>query len=119
VGEPLARRELCDSLTHNPQHYSHKLNHTNKSLGTGVMFWDASYDQSSVATASNGTTYFVTDGYRYEPNGVYRVDVTLNQSGKGSRQLTSNISWVLKYTPLLEEAFHRRKRSVGRSWRMD
>jgi putative transposase len=27
--------------------------------------------------------------------------------------------WVLKYTLLLEEAFHRRKRSVGRSWRMD
>jgi putative transposase len=27
--------------------------------------------------------------------------------------------WVLKYTPRLEEAFHRRKRSVGRSWRMD
>ena len=27
--------------------------------------------------------------------------------------------WVLKYTPWLEETFHRRKRSVGRSWRMD
>ena len=27
--------------------------------------------------------------------------------------------WVLKYTPLLEEAFHRRKRPMGRSWRMD
>jgi putative transposase len=27
--------------------------------------------------------------------------------------------WVLKYTPRLEEAFHRRKRSVGSSWRMD
>ena len=27
--------------------------------------------------------------------------------------------WVLKYTPLLEEVFHRRKRMVGRSWRMD
>jgi putative transposase len=27
--------------------------------------------------------------------------------------------WVLKYTPLLEEAFHRCKRPVGRSWRMD
>ena len=25
--------------------------------------------------------------------------------------------WVLKYTPRLEEAFHRRKRPVGRSWR--
>jgi putative transposase len=27
--------------------------------------------------------------------------------------------WVLKYTPRLEAAFHRRKRSVGSSWRMD
>jgi transposase-like protein len=27
--------------------------------------------------------------------------------------------WVLKYSPPLEEAFHRRKRSVGRIWRMD
>jgi putative transposase len=27
--------------------------------------------------------------------------------------------WVLKYSPQLEATFHRRKRSVGRSWRMD
>jgi putative transposase len=27
--------------------------------------------------------------------------------------------WVVKYSPQLEEAFHRRKRSVGRRWRMD
>ena len=27
--------------------------------------------------------------------------------------------WVLKYSPQLEDAFHRRKRPVGRSWRMD
>jgi putative transposase len=27
--------------------------------------------------------------------------------------------WVLKYSLLLEDAFHRRKRPVGRSWRMD
>jgi putative transposase len=27
--------------------------------------------------------------------------------------------WVVKYSPQLAEAFHRRKRSVGRSWRMD
>jgi putative transposase len=27
--------------------------------------------------------------------------------------------WVLKYSPQLEEAFHRRKRSVWLSWRMD
>src|SRR5262249_26983413 len=27
--------------------------------------------------------------------------------------------WVVKYSPLLEEAFHRRKRPVWVSWRMD
>ena len=27
--------------------------------------------------------------------------------------------WVLKYSPLLEETFHRRQRPVGRRWRMD
>jgi putative transposase len=27
--------------------------------------------------------------------------------------------WVVKYSPQLEEAFHQRKRPVGRSWRMD
>jgi putative transposase len=27
--------------------------------------------------------------------------------------------WVVKYSPQLEDAVHRRKRSVGRSWRMD
>src|SRR5262245_58118283 len=27
--------------------------------------------------------------------------------------------WVVKYSPLLEEAFHRRKRPVWISWRMD
>src|SRR5262245_30542046 len=27
--------------------------------------------------------------------------------------------WVVKYSPQLEEAFHHRKRSVGRRWRMD
>jgi putative transposase len=27
--------------------------------------------------------------------------------------------WVVKYSPLLEEAFHRRKRPVWGSWRMD
>ena len=27
--------------------------------------------------------------------------------------------WVVKYSPLLEEAFHRRKRSVWVSWRME
>src|SRR5512134_3082994 len=27
--------------------------------------------------------------------------------------------WVVKYSPQLDEAFHRRKRPIGHSWRMD
>ena len=27
--------------------------------------------------------------------------------------------WVIKYVPLLDQAFRARKRRVGRSWRMD
>jgi putative transposase len=27
--------------------------------------------------------------------------------------------WVLKYSPQLEDAFHRHKRPVGRTWQMD
>jgi putative transposase len=27
--------------------------------------------------------------------------------------------WVINYSPQLEEAFHRRKQPVGRSWRLD
>jgi putative transposase len=38
--------------------------------------------------------------------GVYVDHATINR-------------WVVKYSPQLAEAFHRRKRSVGRSWRMD
>src|SRR5262245_33557530 len=41
-----------------------------------------------------------------EERGVCIDDATINQ-------------WVLKYSPQLEATFHPRKRSVGRSWRMD
>jgi putative transposase len=27
--------------------------------------------------------------------------------------------WVLKYSPQLEDAFHRHERPVGRTWQMD
>ena len=38
----------------------------------------------------------------------------------GSTSITATINrWVIKYSPQLEEAFHRRKRPVWVSWRMD
>ena len=43
---------------------------------------------------------------RMEERGVELDHATINR-------------WVIKYSPLLEEAFHRRKRRVWVSWRMD
>jgi putative transposase len=43
---------------------------------------------------------------RMEERGVFVDHATINR-------------WVLKYSPHLEAAFYRRKRPVGRSWRMD
>ena len=43
---------------------------------------------------------------RMEERGVERDHATINR-------------WVIKYSPQLEEAFHRRKRPVWVSWRMD
>jgi putative transposase len=49
----------------------------------------------------------------------YRQLEELMQERGVSVDHTTIHRWVLKYTPRLEEAFRRRKRSVGRSWRMD
>jgi hypothetical protein len=78
-------------LSLNPQHYSYKLDHTNKRLGSGVMFWSACYDHGDVMTASNGKTYFITDACLAE-RAIYRVDVTLPQSPSNlTKQLRDNV----------------------------
>src|SRR5262244_2256125 len=52
------------------------------------------------------------------PLSYRHVDELLEERGVPIDHATIQ-RWVVKYSPLLEEAFHRRKRSVWVSWRMD
>ena len=47
-----------------------------------------------------------------------RIEELMQEQGVSVDHATVN-RWVLKYSPLLEEALHRRKRPVGRRGRMD
>src|SRR5262247_2902909 len=52
------------------------------------------------------------------PLSTRHVEELMRERGVHVDHSTVN-RWVIKYSPQLEEAFHRRKRPVGRSWRMD
>ena len=52
------------------------------------------------------------------PLSTRHVEALLEERGVHGDHSTLN-RWVIKYRPQLEEAFHRRKRPVWVSWRMD
>jgi putative transposase len=52
------------------------------------------------------------------PLSTRHVEELMEERGVHVDHSTIN-RWVIKYSPLLEEAFHRRKRPVWISWRMD
>src|SRR3954470_24133812 len=52
------------------------------------------------------------------PLSTRHVEELMRERGVHVDHSTIN-RWVIKYSPQLKEAFLRRKRSVGRSWRMD
>jgi putative transposase len=52
------------------------------------------------------------------PLSTRHVEELMEERGVEVDHSTIN-RWVIKYSPQLEEAFHRRKRSVWISWRMD
>jgi putative transposase len=52
------------------------------------------------------------------PLSYRQVEELMQERGVSVDHATIN-RWVLKYAPQLEEAFHRRKRPVWLSWRMD
>jgi putative transposase len=52
------------------------------------------------------------------PLSTRHVEELLEERGVEVDHATIN-RWVIKYSPLLEEAFHRRKRPVWISWRLD
>src|SRR5262245_21432211 len=47
-----------------------------------------------------------------------QVEELMEEHGVGLDHTTIH-RWILKYRPQHEEAFHPRRRPVGRSWRMD
>ena len=70
-------------------------------------------------------THFVQDiiltcvrWYLAYPLSCRHVEELMQERGVPVDHSTVN-RWVLKYSPQLEEAFHRRKRPVWMSWRMD
>src|SRR5215813_9675998 len=56
--------------------------------------------------------------YLAYPLSTRHVEELMEERGVEVDHSTIN-RWVIKYSPLLEEAFHRRKRPVWVSWRMD
>jgi putative transposase len=56
--------------------------------------------------------------YAAYPLSTRHVEELMQERGVSVDHSTVN-RWVITYSPQLEEAFHRRKRPVWRSWRMD
>jgi putative transposase len=56
--------------------------------------------------------------YLAYPLSTRHVEELMAERGVELDHATTN-RWVIKYSPLLEEAFHRRKRPVWTSWRID
>jgi putative transposase len=56
--------------------------------------------------------------YLAYPLSTRHVEELMAERGVEVDHATIN-RWVIKYSPLLEEAFHRRKRPVWMSWRLD
>jgi transposase-like protein len=56
--------------------------------------------------------------YMVDPSSARQVE-ELVQERRGSVDHATLNCWALKYSPQLEAAFHRRRRPVWMSWRMD
>jgi hypothetical protein len=77
--------------TDGQQHFSFKIDHTNKSVTTSpTLYWTLCGDHGDYLSASNGKTYFVTFEC-YDQGALYAVDVTLPQSSTNvPQQQTQN-----------------------------
>ena len=70
----------------------------------------AHFPQDSIR---RGVRWYIADPLR-----TRHVEALMEERGVAVDHSTIN-RWVIKYSPQLEEAFHRRKRPVWVSWRMD
>ena len=75
-----------------------------------VSFKGAHFPQDIILT---GVRWYVA-----HPLSTRHVEELMRERGVQVDHATIN-RWVIRYSPQLEEIFHRRKRPVWRSWRMD
>ena len=75
-----------------------------------VNFKAAHFPQDVILT---GVRWYVA-----YPLSTRQVEELMRERGVHVDHATIN-RWVIRYSPHLEAAFHRRKRPVGRSWRLD
>jgi hypothetical protein len=79
------------------EHYSYSIDHNTQSIGsTPTQFWGLCGDHGVLVSASDGKNYFVTFACHANNPGVYRVDITLNQTGRTEAdQQASNLPLIL------------------------
>src|SRR5262245_62389306 len=88
------------------------------------MIYDAQRGRTTMAISFRGAHFppeIILMGVRWYlayPLSARHVEELMAERGVELDHATIN-RWVIKSSPLLEEAFHRRKRPVWMSWRMD
>src|SRR5262245_24643405 len=88
------------------------------------MIYDAQRGRTTMAISFRGAHFppeIILMGVRWYlayPLSTRHVEELMAERGVELDHATIN-RWVIKYSPQLEEAFHRRKRPVWTSWRMD
>src|SRR5262245_17029960 len=88
------------------------------------MIYGAQQGRTTMAISFKGAHFppeIILMGVRWYlayPLSTRHVEELMAERGVELDHATIN-RWVIKYSPLLEEAFHRRKRPVGLSWRLD
>jgi len=75
----------------NIEHYSYPINHGSNCIGsTPTQFWGLCGDHGALISASDNKNYFITHNCQHDAN-TYRVDITLDQSGKTeAEQIAAN-----------------------------
>ena len=79
------------------QYYSYPIDHVNKTVGPGTMFWSLCGDHGALVSASNGKSYLVTFNCNNDP-AIFRVDLTLNQAGRTAVQQAADNTKLIPLT---------------------
>jgi hypothetical protein len=84
------------------EHHSYAINHGTRTISTTpTQFWGLCGDHGALVSSTDGKSYFITFNCNNSA-GIYRVDITLDQTGKTeSEQITANqLLLPLAFTPV-------------------